>query len=230
MRFFPFFLSKGRRGREKEEKTSSSSSYRRETPQQVERSSALVVGLDQPPRVRDPRGLGGLGPVDDVPAVRREHAAVGLLLEIGRARLGKLARHAPDLDDGDAATEHGDDGHLEEHAEGVADAVGGEISKRLGAVSAFEKRVFFLRCFLCEFRVLLSSFFLSACSASFGLSIPKRERGICGGIAKREFFRVCRGVEVFFFYPRCREREKSEKASERFLALSRRLKTSSESC
>jgi hypothetical protein len=72
---------------------------------------------------------------------------------------------------------------------------------------------------LCEFRVLLSSFFLSACSASFGLSIPKRERGICGGIAKREFFRVCRGVEVFFFYPRCREREKSEKARDFLLSL-----------
>ena len=34
------------------------------------------------------------------------------------------------------AAEHGDDGHLQQHAEGVADAVGREVAERLGAVPA----------------------------------------------------------------------------------------------
>jgi len=112
----------------------------REPAQEVERGRRLVVRLDEAPRVGHARGGRRFGAVDDVPAVGGQLAPVRLRLHVGRPRLGKLARHAPDLDDGDAAAKHEHDRHLEDDAERVPDAVGGEVAERLGAVAAWEDR------------------------------------------------------------------------------------------
>ena len=104
--------------------------------QQVERSSALVVGLDQPPRIES---LLLLGPVDDAPVGTR--APVGLLLEVGRAR---ASANWPRRPLSRSAAEHGDDSHPKEHAEGVADcSFGGEVAKLLGASPLLEKKKLF---------------------------------------------------------------------------------------
>lgn len=159
------FFRRGRKTKEEEETKKIKKikkTHRRKPSQQVQRGRALVVGLDEPPGVGHSRLLGRLGPVDDVAAVRREQAPVGLLFQIGRTRFGELPCHPPDFHDGDSPAEHGYDGHLEQHAEGVSDAVGGEVTERLGAVAAW-------KCFegFCVCVCVFGCFIVSAVSYSW---------------------------------------------------------------
>lgn len=89
---------------------------------------------DEAPRVRHASLAGELSPVNNVAAVRGKLDAVNGL-EVFRARLCKLAGDAADFDDGYAAAELQHDGHLEEHAVEVADAVGSEVVEGLSAVA-----------------------------------------------------------------------------------------------
>mmetsp|Transcript_9099 Transcript_9099/g.37231 ORF Transcript_9099/g.37231 Transcript_9099/m.37231 type:complete len:538 (+) Transcript_9099:2377-3990(+) len=105
--------------------------------EQVERGGALVVRAHEPLGVGHARLGRVLGAVDDVAAVRRQLHAVHHLGVRG-ARLGELPRHAPHLDHGRGGAVHEHDAHLQDDAEEVADAIGGEVVKRLGTVAAEE--------------------------------------------------------------------------------------------
>ena len=109
----------------------------REGAQQVERARRLEIAGLHPRGVRHP-GFGREGrAVDDVAAIARERVlADGLGL--GAARLGELARHAAHLHHRHAAAVGQHHRHLQQHAEGVADDVGGKIVEALGAVAALQ--------------------------------------------------------------------------------------------
>ena len=79
--------------------------------------------------------------VDDVAAIARQLDAVDLL-GVGRARLGKLPGDAADLHHRQRAGIGQDDGHLQQHAEKVADVVGAVLGKALGAIAALQQEGF----------------------------------------------------------------------------------------
>ena len=82
--------------------------------------------------------LGEVEAVDRVAAVRRQRDAVAGL-GVGGARLGVLAGDPADLDDGHRGGVGQHDRHLEQHAQLVADVVGGHAVEGLGAVAALEQ-------------------------------------------------------------------------------------------
>lgn len=53
--------------------------------------------------------------------------------------LGKLSSHAPNLDDGHRPTKGQDQGHLQEHTEGVTDGIDMELLEALCAVSTHQE-------------------------------------------------------------------------------------------
>ena len=75
--------------------------------------------------------------VDDVAAIAGQRDAA-LRLGVGGARLGELAGHAADLHHRQGGAEGQHHRHLQQHAEGVADDVGGEIGEAFGAVAALQ--------------------------------------------------------------------------------------------
>ncbi len=106
--------------------------------QQVQGGGGLVVGLQQALRVRYAAFFIEADAVDDVATVGGQgHAVDGFV--VGRARLGELPGHAPDLDHRAAGGEGHDDRHLQQHLEGVADFRGGELGEALGAVAALQQ-------------------------------------------------------------------------------------------
>ncbi len=106
--------------------------------QQVQRRGRLVVGLHHALGIGQARLGGELEAVDVVAAVGRQ-LDLADLLDVGRARLGELAGHAADLHHRHAGAVGQHDGHLQQHAERVADVVGGEILEALGAVAALQQ-------------------------------------------------------------------------------------------
>ncbi len=91
-----------------------------EGPQQVEAGGGLVIGLQQALRVRDAALGVEADAVDDVaPVSGQGDGADGFIAR--RAWLGELPGHAPDLDHRAARGKRHDDGHLQQHLEGVAD-------------------------------------------------------------------------------------------------------------
>ena len=109
----------------------------REGAQQVERAGGLEIARLHAHRVRH-AGLSGEGrAVDDVAAIARQRVLTDRL-GLGAARLGELARHAAHLHHRHAAAVSQHHRHLQQHAEGVADDVGGEIVEALGAVAALQ--------------------------------------------------------------------------------------------
>ncbi|MPL73688.1 hypothetical protein SDC9_19494 [bioreactor metagenome] len=110
----------------------------REGAQQVQRGRGLGIGLQHPVGIGH-AGLGGeVEAVDDVAAIARQLDAADRLGR-GRARLGELPGHAPDLDHRHFRAPGQHDRHLQHHLEGVADVVGGEFGKALGAVAALQQ-------------------------------------------------------------------------------------------
>ena len=79
--------------------------------------------------------------VDDVAAVARQLDAVDLF-RVRRARLCKLPGDAADLHHRQRAGIGQDDGHLQQHAEEVADVVGAVLGKALGAIAALQQEGF----------------------------------------------------------------------------------------
>ena len=92
-----------------------------------------------PLRIRRPRLLGEVDAVDDVAAIARQLLAV---LRLGRrgARLGELAGDPAELHHRRTAGIGQHHGHLQEHAEEVADRVGAVLGEALGAVAALEQK------------------------------------------------------------------------------------------
>ncbi len=112
--------------------------------QQVQRRGRLVVALHQALRIGHARLGVELHAVDDVAAIGRQlDAADGL--GRGGARLGELAGHAADLHHRQGGAEGQHHRHLQQHAEGVADVVGGEFREALGAVAALQQEGLALR-------------------------------------------------------------------------------------
>ena len=111
----------------------------RERPQQVERRRRLPICLELAPRIGHPCGLREGDVVDDVAAVAGQRHPV-LRLGVRRARLGELARHPPDLHHRQRAREGQHHRHLEEHAEEVADVIGGMLGERFRAVAPLQQK------------------------------------------------------------------------------------------
>ena len=105
---------------------------------QVERGRRGVVDVDEPLRVGDPRLRGEVVAVDRVAAVGRQGQPVAGL-HVGAARLGVLAGEPAELHDRDRRGVRQHDRHLQQHAQLVADVVGGDSVERLGAVAALEQ-------------------------------------------------------------------------------------------
>ena len=103
---------------------------------EVERRGRGVVDVHQRCGSRV-RTRGEVEAVHGVAAVRRQRDAVAGL-EVGRPGLGVLAGDPADLHDGTGGVRQ-HDRHLQEDAELVADVVGGDAGKGLGAVAALEQ-------------------------------------------------------------------------------------------
>lgn len=110
----------------------------REGAQQVQRGGGLVIGLEQPSRVRGPRLGVELHAVDDVAAVAGQGDAVQRLHGAG-ARLGELSGDAAHLHHRPPAGEGQHHGHLEQQPVGVPDVVGGELLEALRAVTTLKQ-------------------------------------------------------------------------------------------
>lgn len=107
--------------------------------QQVEGGGGLVVRLQQAFRVRYAAFFIETDAVDDIATVGRQcHAVDGLV--VSRARLGELSGHAPDLDHRAAGRESHDNGHLQQHLEGVADFRSGKLGETFGAIAALQQK------------------------------------------------------------------------------------------
>ena len=109
----------------------------REGAQQVERRRRLPVRHLLAGRIGHARLLVELDAVDDVAAIAGQRHAVDRLA-VGRARLGELAGDAADLHHRLGAGERQHDGHLQEHAEEVADVVRAMLGEALGAIAALQ--------------------------------------------------------------------------------------------
>ncbi|MNO59409.1 hypothetical protein D3C76_499970 [compost metagenome] len=106
--------------------------------QQVEGGGGLVIGLQQALRVRHAALLVEADGVDDVAAVGGQgDVADGFLT--GRARLGELPGHAPDLHHRAAGGEGHHHGHLQQHLEGVANLRRGKLGEAFRAVAALQE-------------------------------------------------------------------------------------------
>ena len=112
-----------------------------ERSQQVERRRRLVVGGQQAAGVGRAGRLGGCVVVDHVTAEARQGDSVD---DLGarRARFGELPGDAAQFHHGHAGAVGQHDGHLENDLELVADAVGGEVVKGLGAVAGLQEEGF----------------------------------------------------------------------------------------
>ena len=111
----------------------------REGPQQVQAGGRLGIGLQHARRIGDPRLMGRFKPVDDVAAIAWVFHPANHL-GIGRARLGKLACHAADLDHRHLGAIGQHHGHLQHNAEGVADVVGRKFGEAFGAIATLQQK------------------------------------------------------------------------------------------
>jgi len=114
--------------------------------QQVEGGGGLVVGLQQAFRIRHAAFFIEADAVDDIATVGRQGDAVDGFV-IGRTGFGELPGHATDLDHRAAGSKGHDDGHLQQHLEGVANFCCGEFGKTFSAIAALQQK----RPTLCHF-------------------------------------------------------------------------------
>ena len=114
--------------------------------QQIERRRRLTIPLQLPARIGNARFRREGDVVDDIAAIGRQAHAIDRL-QVGRARLGELTRHAAHFHDGRGGGEGHHHRHLKEHAEEVADIVGRVLFETLGAIAALkQERLTALRC------------------------------------------------------------------------------------
>ena len=103
--------------------------------EQVQFGGGLEIAELHPRRIGRARGGREIRAVDDVAAVAGQgDPALGF--GVRGARLGVLARHAAHLHHRQAGAERQHHRHLQQHAERIAQDVGGEFGKALGAVPA----------------------------------------------------------------------------------------------
>ena len=112
-----------------------------ERAQQVQRRCRLAISLQQATRIGRAGRFRKFKIVDDVAAIYRQ-LDVAALFGVGRTGLGELPRDAPDLHNRRRARERQHHGHLQEHAEEIADVVGGMLGKALGAIAALQQERF----------------------------------------------------------------------------------------
>ena len=113
----------------------------RESAEQVQCGGGLVIRLHHPLRIgRAPLCL-ERDVVDDVTAIGRQLDAFDGF-GVGTARLGELAGHAAEFHGRQFGGKGQDNGHLEQHSEGVADVVGVEFGEGFGAVTALKQECF----------------------------------------------------------------------------------------
>ena len=106
--------------------------------QQVQGGCGLVIGLQQALRIRHAALFVEADAVDDVAAVGRQgHTVEGFI--VGRARLGELTGHAPDLDHRATGGEGHDDRHLQQHFKSVANLRRRELGKAFRAIAALQQ-------------------------------------------------------------------------------------------
>mmetsp|Transcript_27758 Transcript_27758/g.51683 ORF Transcript_27758/g.51683 Transcript_27758/m.51683 type:complete len:447 (+) Transcript_27758:1034-2374(+) len=106
--------------------------------QQVQRGRCLGVGLQHLGRIGNPR-LGRKGQlVDDVTTVAGQFQTIHRFGR-SRTRLGKLTRHAAQLDHRNLSPIGQDHRHLQHDLEGVANAIRAELLKALGAIATLQQ-------------------------------------------------------------------------------------------
>ena len=110
----------------------------RERAQEVEGRDRLVVRLQHPLGVGDPRFGRRLVGMDRMPAERRQLDAVDALGQ-RRPRLRELTRDPPDLDHRQRRAVRHHRGHLQQHLEPLADRDRRDVAERLGAVARLEE-------------------------------------------------------------------------------------------
>ena len=110
---------------------------RGERAQQVQRAGGLEIAELHPRRIGNPRLRRKRRPINNIaPIARQRYIADGFV--VGRTRLGELPGHAAHLHDRQRGAEGQHHRHLQQHAERVADHIGGEIGKAFRAVAALQ--------------------------------------------------------------------------------------------
>lgn len=110
----------------------------REGTQQVQRRGRLRISAEQPLRIRHARSLVEVDTIDVVAEIGRQcHVADGF----GRrgTRLRELTGDTAHLHDRRGRGKGQHNRHLQQHAEGVTNVVGGKFGKALGAVTALKQ-------------------------------------------------------------------------------------------
>ena len=106
---------------------------------EVERQRRALVAAQQQLRIGAARLGGELGAIDQIPAIGRQRHAVARL-EVRRARLGVLARHAADAHHRPLHARQQHQAHLQQHLELLGDAIGLALGEALGAVPALQQK------------------------------------------------------------------------------------------
>ncbi len=110
----------------------------RESAQQVQRRGRLRIGAEQTLRVRHAGGFIEFDAIDVVAEIGRQRDVADGLGGRG-TRLRELAGDTAHLHDRRSGSEGQHHRHLQQYAEGVADIVGGEFGKALGAIAALKQ-------------------------------------------------------------------------------------------
>jgi hypothetical protein len=110
-----------------------------ERPHEIERKGCSLVATQQQLRIRSARLGGEFGPVHQIAPIGRQRHTLARL-GVGRARLGVLARHAADTDDGllEAVQEH--ETHLQKDLQLLGDDVRLTVGKRFCAVAPLKQK------------------------------------------------------------------------------------------
>mmetsp|Transcript_18656 Transcript_18656/g.43289 ORF Transcript_18656/g.43289 Transcript_18656/m.43289 type:complete len:283 (+) Transcript_18656:640-1488(+) len=110
----------------------------RESSQNVNRLSTLVISFDHVERIVATSFRCKLLSIDNVPTVRRQRNTISHLIWF-RAGFRKLPSHPPNLDDGHGRTKSQDQGHLQNHPKGVAHMIHVELCKGLGTIPTHQQ-------------------------------------------------------------------------------------------
>ena len=99
----------------------------------------MAIGRDLAFGIRHARGGVKLNAVNNIAAIAGQFDAINGL-GIGRARFGKLTRHATDFDDRQLGTIGQHNRHLQQYAERIADIVGVVLNEAFGAIAALQQK------------------------------------------------------------------------------------------
>jgi hypothetical protein len=106
--------------------------------QKIQRGRRLIVGAQQPLRIRLPGRLGELDTVDDIAAIARKLHAIHRFC-VRRAGLGELPGHAADLHNRQGRAKGQGHRHLQQHTESVSYVIGVEFGEAFRAIPALQQ-------------------------------------------------------------------------------------------